>query len=208
MTPCAGNNTIAALLAGSVDVRAAHRLEVHLDTCAACRQLVADLGRGLSAIGDPTHADGVPDRLPRIGERLGRYEIRRVIGVGGMGVVYEAHDEALDRRVAVKLLRPDIVEATREPAARRSPGDGAPVAPEHRRRARRRAVRWSALRVHGAHQRHDAARLDLPAFAIVARVARRVRRGGQGLAFVHRVASFTSTSSPITSWCAAAAASS
>ncbi len=109
MTPCAGNNTVAALLAGAVDAEAAHRLEIHLDACATCRQLVADLGRGLSAIGDGARGDGIADRLPRIGEHLGRYEIRRVIGVGGMGVVYEAHDSALDRRVAVKLLRPDIV---------------------------------------------------------------------------------------------------
>ena len=101
MTPCAGNNTVAALLAGAIDAAAAHRLELHLDACTACRQLVSDLGRGLSALSDG---------LPRIGDRVGRYEIRRVLGVGGMGVVYEGHDTTLDRRVAIKLLRPDVVE--------------------------------------------------------------------------------------------------
>jgi hypothetical protein len=107
---CAGNNTIAALLAGAADVEAAHRLEVHLDACPACRQLVAELGRGLSAVGaGPAREGGGAGRLPRVGERLGRYDVRRIIGVGGMGVVYEAHDSALDRRVAIKLLRPDIV---------------------------------------------------------------------------------------------------
>ncbi len=107
---CAGNNTVAALLAGAIDATAAHDLEVHLDACASCRQLVADLGRGLSAIGDARGGSG--ERLPRAGEQVGRYTIKRVVGVGGMGVVYEAHDAALDRRVAVKLLRPDLVDDT------------------------------------------------------------------------------------------------
>ncbi len=41
-------------------------------------------------------------------KRLGRYEIRGVLGVGGMGVVYRGYDEVIDREVAVKLL-PDLV---------------------------------------------------------------------------------------------------
>ncbi|PRQ09708.1 serine/threonine-protein kinase [Enhygromyxa salina] len=36
--------------------------------------------------------------------RVGRYPIIRKIGEGGMGVVYACYDEALDRRVAIKLL--------------------------------------------------------------------------------------------------------
>ena len=37
-----------------------------------------------------------------------RYEIRRLIGSGGMGAVYEARDLELDCPVALKVIRPDI----------------------------------------------------------------------------------------------------
>jgi eukaryotic-like serine/threonine-protein kinase len=109
MTSCASTNTIAALLAGAADRAAAERLELHLDECAACRCLVADLGRGLSAIGGHAGATAA-HALPQPGESIGRYEIERVLGVGGMGVVYAARDTTLERCIAIKLLRPDLVE--------------------------------------------------------------------------------------------------
>jgi serine/threonine protein kinase len=49
-------------------------------------------------------------------ERLGDYRLLRRIGGGGMGVVYEAVQEPLDRRVALKIIRPELLffEGARE----------------------------------------------------------------------------------------------
>ncbi len=46
-------------------------------------------------------------RLPRL--LAGRYRLERRRGRGGMGTVYEATDTALERRVAVKVIREDLV---------------------------------------------------------------------------------------------------
>ncbi len=40
-----------------------------------------------------------------VGQRLGNYQLRKVIGQGGMGVVYEAWHEQIGRRAAIKILR-------------------------------------------------------------------------------------------------------
>lgn len=46
----------------------------------------------------------VSDVALRPATRLGRYEVRGVLGAGGMGEVYRAHDAEPGRDVAIKVL--------------------------------------------------------------------------------------------------------
>ena len=60
---------------------------------------------GLRAIqaGLTPYTDPYTMNLPP-GSRLGRYEVRSLLGVGGMGEVYLAYDHDLEREVAVRVL--------------------------------------------------------------------------------------------------------
>ena len=49
----------------------------------------------------------LPDQPETLG-RLGPYQVIEVLGQGGMGVVLKAHDPALDRTVAIKVLTPAL----------------------------------------------------------------------------------------------------
>src|SRR5437763_3728157 len=46
-----------------------------------------------------------------VGRKLGKYHVVETRGRGGMGTVYKAIDETLDREVAIKILNPDLMDA-------------------------------------------------------------------------------------------------
>jgi urea transport system substrate-binding protein len=88
----------------------ADALRQHLDECPGCRVRVSG----------PTPAgDGFPflspPRAPGELGWLGGHRVLGVLGEGGMSVVFDAEDPALHRRVALKVLKPKILDpVTRE----------------------------------------------------------------------------------------------
>ncbi|NRD55054.1 serine/threonine-protein kinase [Corallococcus exiguus] len=95
------------------------RAEGHLDTCASCREALADFLRVRAVPAPDVHAArtavavsepftrSVKSRIPQVaqGTLLGRYVVLERLGAGGMGVVHAAYDPSLDRRIGLKLLR-------------------------------------------------------------------------------------------------------
>lgn len=106
---CLDDNQISAFVGGSLSSDAAASVAAHLETCAACRQLVAALMRSERPDVTPSQAAHTApttnDPAPSIGNRLGRYVVLETLGSGGMGVVYAAYDPLLERKVAVKVVR-------------------------------------------------------------------------------------------------------
>lgn len=65
---------------------------------------------GVSEYGDPaTFLD--PPRHPEMLGRVGKYEVEREIGRGGMGIVLKGFDSELNRPVAIKLLAPHLASS-------------------------------------------------------------------------------------------------
>ncbi len=121
---CVGEDEIVLLLDGALSTRTRDEVHAHLDTCEACRRLVAAAARqddreagvpresaedGGSGSERPRSFRDGPDasRPPLLpsGATLARYVILGAVGAGAMGVVYSAYDPELDRKVAIKLLR-------------------------------------------------------------------------------------------------------
>ncbi len=57
--------------------------------------------------------DGTSGTVPA---RVGKYRVDHVIGRGAIGIVYKGYDEQIDRPVAIKTLRPEILDNVSESA--------------------------------------------------------------------------------------------
>ncbi len=95
-----GVRAVRALLADVAEADAVWERLRALAATGLLDDVPADELQDLFATAASEHRAGPP-------ERLGDFRLLEPIGRGGMGVVYLAEQEGLDRRVAVKLVRPD-----------------------------------------------------------------------------------------------------
>ncbi|MCH7595075.1 MAG: serine/threonine protein kinase [Planctomycetes bacterium] len=81
--------------------RDAPEVNDHIAGCPTCQGRAADLKRGVEVL---TAASSPPASRP-MPAKVGSYRIQRILGEGGMGIVYEAEQQAPKRLVAIKVIR-------------------------------------------------------------------------------------------------------
>jgi serine/threonine protein kinase len=110
MADCLSEDEVLCFVEGRLAAARVPALEAHARVCSTCEQLLAAAMAAVSA-SSPRSSDGdrslmdLSTGLAR-GALVGRYTVLSMVGRGGMGEVYAAYDPQLDRRVALKLLRP------------------------------------------------------------------------------------------------------
>ena len=103
---------VALFLAGELTSAPAGEIEAHIDGCESCRQLISEtvrLRHASQAALAPTMISASATLPVNVGEVVdGRYRIERLLGIGGMGCVFEAHHTHLNQRMALKFMLPDV----------------------------------------------------------------------------------------------------
>jgi len=110
---CLADEIVLRLVEGTLSEQEARSVDDHIDRCAPCRSLVSEVARSSAVRPRSPAAPAEEDEGPRpsllvVDELLAeRFRIVRPVGRGAMGAVYEAQDEELGVRVAIKVLTPE-----------------------------------------------------------------------------------------------------
>jgi len=111
---CVNEQTVQDLVLGRLQGQTLDGVERHISECSSCAALVAVAARQTGSA-DPREAPPRPHgpvaARPSIavGTLVGRFVVLGFLGAGGMGEVYAAYDPNLERKVAIKFLRPDVL---------------------------------------------------------------------------------------------------
>jgi serine/threonine-protein kinase len=123
---CPDENVLAEYVDNVLAAAKRQSVAQHLDACAACRTIVSDLARMQHAADDEktiaeamvsnTTIDVHRERASHIvpGTMIGEYEVKSVLGAGGMGVVFAAVHPRIGKKAAIKILKKDLA---RDPSA-------------------------------------------------------------------------------------------
>ena len=122
---CLTQEQLELLARGEIGDDVALAWQDHIGQCPTCRELLEQLKAGENLLCDLKHDLGsdikdilcstmadaatVSDNQLQCGDRIGSYTLGKVLGQGGMGVVYIAEQENPRRKVALKLIRSGTV---------------------------------------------------------------------------------------------------